>query len=90
MATERLFQAAGQGNLKNVINLIRSVKNINLGKINKIHALQNLDQFMQNKIHTGCFLSESNKSKYIFCMKLHFWQFFKNVFPFQNLIFGHF
>ena len=32
MAAERLFQAAGQGNLKNVINLIRSVKNINLGK----------------------------------------------------------
>ena len=32
MAQERLFHAAGQGNLKKVTDLIRSDKNINLGK----------------------------------------------------------
>ena len=32
MAAERLFHASGNGHLKKVINQIRSVKNIDLGK----------------------------------------------------------
>ena len=74
-AEDRLFSAAGNGNLKNVINLIKGVKNINLDARHQGHwtalhfAVQNgHNQIVNCLIKNGADVNVEGKNK---CTPLH-------------------